>query len=57
MWDYDRGEVTRVGLGHGAEVTQVRVSPDGEHAVSVSVDGAILRWKLPPPPTIVSAST
>lgn len=46
VWDYDRGEVTHVGVGHSGEVTKVKVSPDGYHAVSVSVDGAILRWQL-----------
>ena len=50
MWDYDRGEVTHIGIGHSAEVTKVKVAPDGSHAVSVSVDGAILRWRMPPPP-------
>lgn len=50
VWDYNKGEVTHIGKGHGAEVTKVKVAPDGSHAVSVSVDGAILRWKMPPPP-------
>ena len=57
VWDYDRGEVTHIGTGHGAEVTKVKVAPDGGHAVSASVDGAILRWKMPPPPLALSTST
>ncbi|CAI8045501.1 Cilia- and flagella-associated protein 52 [Geodia barretti] len=48
VWDYDRGEVTHIGIGHSAEVTKVKVAPNGCHAVSVSVDGAILRWKMLP---------
>ena len=48
VWDYDRGEVTHVGVGHSAEVSKVKVAPNGGHIVSVSVDGAILRWKMPP---------
>ena len=47
VWHYDRGEVTHVGVGHSAEVSRVRVAPDGCHVVSVSVDGAILRWRMP----------
>lgn len=47
MWDYGHGEVTHVGVGHSAEISKVKVAPDGCHVVSVSVDGAILRWKMP----------
>lgn len=49
VWDYDRGETTHVGVGHGGEISKVKVAPDGGHIVSVSVDGAILRWKFPQP--------
>lgn len=47
VWDYGHGEVTHVGVGHSAEISKVKVAPDGCHVVSVSVDGAILRWKMP----------
>jgi len=57
VWDYDRGEVTHVGVGHSGEVTKVKVSPDGYHTVSVSVDGAILRWLLPHDPQQPSPPT
>jgi WD40 repeat protein len=56
VWDYDGGEVTHVGVGHSAEVSKVKVAPDGSHAVSVSVDGAILRWKMPLPPTNIEST-
>lgn len=48
VWDYDCGEVTHVGVGHSAEISKVKVAPNGCHVVSVSIDGAILRWKMPP---------
>jgi WD40 repeat protein len=57
MWDYDRGEVTHIGIGHSAEVTKVKAAPNGCHAVSVSVDGAILRWKMPPTPLLAPPSS
>ena len=47
MWRYDEGDVTHVGVGHSGEVTAVRISPDGKTIVSVSADGAILRWRFP----------
>ena len=50
VWRYDEGDVTHIGVGHSGEVTGVRISPDGQHIVSVSADGAILRWKYPTPP-------
>ena len=47
VWRYNEGTVTHIGVGHSAEVTKVKISPNGQHIVSVSVDGAILRWKFP----------
>ena len=47
VWRYDEGEVTHVGVGHSGEVTAVKISPDGKTIVSVSADGAILRWRFP----------
>ena len=36
-----------MGVGHSGEVTAVKISPDGKTIVSVSADGAILRWRFP----------
>ncbi|XP_003466261.1 cilia- and flagella-associated protein 52 isoform X1 [Cavia porcellus] len=47
VWDYNEGEVTHVGMGHSGSITRVRISPGNKHIVSVSADGAILRWKYP----------
>ena len=47
MWRYDEGDVTHIGVGHSGDITRVKISPDGAHIVSVSADGAILRWRYP----------
>lgn len=47
VWLYNEGEVTHAGIGHSGNITRVRMSPDGQHVVSVSEDGGILRWRLP----------
>ena len=47
VWDYNEGEVTHVGVGHSGNITRIRVSPGNQYIVSVSADGAILRWKYP----------
>ena len=47
MWRYDEGDVTHMGVGHSGEITAVKISPDGKSIVSVSADGAILRWQFP----------
>lgn len=39
--------MTHVGVGHSGEVTAVKIAPDGQSIVSVSADGAILRWRFP----------
>lgn len=48
VWLYDQGDVTHIGLGHSGEITRVKIAPDGRHIVSVSADGAIIRWRIPP---------
>lgn len=50
MWRYNQGAVTHIGTGHSGEVTGVKISPDGRYIVSVSNDGAIMRWKCPVKP-------
>ena len=35
------------GVGHSGEITRVKIAPNGKHMVSVSADGAIVRWKMP----------
>lgn len=50
MWRYEEGDITHIGVGHSGEVTGVRISPDGQYIVSVSNDGAIMRWKYPDSP-------
>ncbi|XP_011814035.1 PREDICTED: cilia- and flagella-associated protein 52 [Colobus angolensis palliatus] len=47
VWDYNEGEVTHVGVGHSGDITRIRISPGNQYIVSVSADGAILRWKYP----------
>ncbi|XP_067164288.1 cilia- and flagella-associated protein 52 [Apteryx mantelli] len=47
MWDYNEGEVTHVGVGHSGSITRLKICPGNKYIVSVSADGAILRWKYP----------
>ena len=47
MWRYDEGDVTHIGVGHSGEITAVKIAPDSKTIVSVSADGAILRWRFP----------
>lgn len=47
VWRYDEGIITHIGEGHSGDITKVKIDPDGGHVVSVSEDGAILRWKYP----------
>ena len=47
VWRYEEGDVTHVGIGHSGDITRVKIDPDGGHVVSVSEDGAILRWRYP----------
>jgi len=43
--------MTHIGLGHSAPITRVKISPDERHIISVSEDGAILRWEFPHMPS------
>lgn len=47
VWDYNEGEVTHVGVGHSGNIKRIRISPGNRYIISVSADGAILRWKYP----------
>jgi len=47
VWTYDEGETTHIGIGHSAPITGCKISPDERGIISVSADGAILRWKFP----------
>ncbi|XP_019398370.1 PREDICTED: cilia- and flagella-associated protein 52-like [Crocodylus porosus] len=47
VWDYDTGEVTHVGVGHSGSIRRLKICPGNKYIVSVSADGAILRWKYP----------
>lgn len=47
VWDYNEGEVTHIGVGHSGNIMGIRVSPGNQYIISVSADGAILRWKYP----------
>lgn len=47
LWLYDEGEVTHEGHGHSSGVMKVRISPDGQHVISVGEEGAIFKWRLP----------
>jgi len=47
VWRYNEGEVTHVGVGHSGEITRLKICPHQNHIVSVSADGAVLRWKFP----------
>ncbi|GFS23246.1 cilia- and flagella-associated protein 52 [Elysia marginata] len=48
LWLYREGEVTHVGRGHSASILRIRIAPDNKSIVSVSEDGAILQWRVPP---------
>nr|XP_020822405.1 cilia- and flagella-associated protein 52 isoform X2 [Phascolarctos cinereus] len=47
VWSYSEGEATHVGVGHSGNIIRMKISPKNQHIVSVSADGAILRWKFP----------
>ncbi|XP_074870560.1 cilia- and flagella-associated protein 52 isoform X2 [Carettochelys insculpta] len=47
VWEYSEGEVTHVGMGHSGSITRLKICPGNKYIVSVSADGAILRWKYP----------
>jgi len=47
VWKYDEGEVTHVGMGHSGDINRVKICPQAKHIISVSADGAVLRWRFP----------
>ncbi|RXM37328.1 Cilia- and flagella-associated protein 52 [Acipenser ruthenus] len=47
VWGYNEGEVTHVGIGHSGSITRIKVCPNARSIISISADGAILRWKYP----------
>lgn len=47
VWKYDEGEPTHIGVGHSASITQAKICPNTRYILSVSTDGAVLRWKFP----------
>lgn len=47
LFSYKSCERIAVGSEHGAAVTRAKICPNRTHIVSVSEDGAILRWKFP----------
>ncbi|XP_075702041.1 cilia- and flagella-associated protein 52 isoform X2 [Rhinoderma darwinii] len=49
LWDYNEGEVTQVGIGHSGSISRLKICPLSKYIISVSTDGAILRWKYPYP--------
>ncbi|KAM3623149.1 uncharacterized protein V6R79_007690 [Siganus canaliculatus] len=49
VWDYMKGVVTHVGVGHGSSITSVKFCSDNSTVISCSTDGAIILWKLPQP--------
>ncbi|XP_077314728.1 cilia- and flagella-associated protein 52 [Lithobates pipiens] len=49
VWDYNEGEVTQVGIGHSGSISRIKICPLSKYIISVSSDGAILRWKYPYP--------
>ncbi|XP_053310115.1 cilia- and flagella-associated protein 52 [Spea bombifrons] len=49
VWDYSEGDVTHVGIGHSSSISQLKICPFSKCIISVSTDGAILRWKYPHP--------
>ncbi|XP_069606735.1 cilia- and flagella-associated protein 52 [Ranitomeya imitator] len=49
VWDYNEGEVTQVGIGHSGSISRLKICPLSKYIISVSTDGAILRWKYPYP--------
>ncbi|NXO05333.1 CFA52 protein, partial [Rhinopomastus cyanomelas] len=47
LWDYNEGAVIHTGVGHGSNITRLKICPEKKYIVSVSTDGAILLWKYP----------
>uniref|UniRef100_A0A8C5R5C0 Cilia- and flagella-associated protein 52 n=1 Tax=Leptobrachium leishanense TaxID=445787 RepID=A0A8C5R5C0_9ANUR len=49
LWDYNEGEVTHIGIGHSGSISRLKICPLSRCIISISTDGAILRWKYPYP--------
>jgi WD40 repeat protein len=47
VWLYDEGNCTHIGVGHSAQIVGVKVAPNNRFIISISSDGAILKWKFP----------
>jgi len=47
VWKYNEGETTHIGVGHSGAIMCAKISDDSKHIISVSQDGAILRWAFP----------
>jgi cilia- and flagella-associated protein 52 len=47
LWNYKRGEINCVGIGHAGAVTTVKISPCGKFMVSGGADGAVFMWRVP----------
>lgn len=47
IYRYEEGSVAFVGVGHSTDITNIKLSPDQRHLVSVSADGAIFMWGFP----------
>jgi len=46
LWNYDEGQVLKLGVGHSSNITKVKFSPDGQRIVSVGEEGGIMIWKV-----------
>ncbi|CAH2292093.1 cilia- and flagella-associated 52 [Pelobates cultripes] len=49
LWDYNEGEVSHMGIGHSGSISRLKICPLSRCIISVSTDGAILRWNYPFP--------
>ncbi|XP_032899901.1 cilia- and flagella-associated protein 52 [Amblyraja radiata] len=47
FWAYHEGDVVHIGIGHSGSINRIRICPAAKHIISVSSDGAILRWRYP----------
>lgn len=59
VYEYGSGECVASMFGHSELVTGLKFTEDGRHLISVSGDGCIFMWRLPPEvtQTIVSKQT
>ncbi|MED6232351.1 hypothetical protein ATANTOWER_028193 [Ataeniobius toweri] len=51
VWDFMLGDITHVGMLHGASISCTRICSNNCILVSASADGGIWRWKFPHPPS------